>query len=91
MRSEGFEKLLDVREWPWFRATAGSVWHVVELRQDLDLRAVCGYTRRWSKSEQTRATVPPGRSCETCLNRSGTERRNGTEPAADVGGRRRDD
>ena len=82
---------MDVREWPWFRATAGSIWHVVDARQDLDLRAVCGYTRRWSKAEQIRSTVPPGRSCEVCLRRARLERRTGEGPAGDVGGRRRDD
>ena len=82
---------MDVREWPWFRATTGSVWHVVESRQELDLRAACGYTRRWSKAEQTRSTVPPGRACETCLQRSGTDRRTGETRAANAGARRRDD
>ena len=82
--------MVDVREWPWFRATGGSPWHVVEARQDLDLRAVCGVTRRWSKAEQTRSPVPPGRSCDACLRRSGIERRKADRPA-DAPRRREDD
>jgi hypothetical protein len=82
---------VDVREWPWFRATEGVTWHVVEARQDLELRAVCGYSHRWATAEQTRSSTPPGPSCDPCLRRAGLERRNGVARPEGLVGRRRDD
>ena len=62
---------MDIREWPWFRATARSAWHIVDRREDQELRALCGYAHRWARSEQTRSAVAPDRACAICLGKAG--------------------
>jgi hypothetical protein len=55
------------RERAWFRAGRMGAWHAVERREDLLLRAACGYTRTWARSQQTRAIDPPDQACPKCL------------------------
>ena len=64
---------MDGRERAWFRASKNHGWHVLSARDDLVLRAMCGYLRSWVTSEQTRAPDPPGRGCARCLNAIGIE------------------